>query len=81
MTVVYQPLPGQLDLGDGHHFWMADGDGLWHDGRCRSWHTIDLTSGERHRLETADPLTIVGSLICRTCGAHGFIREGRWVPV
>jgi hypothetical protein len=25
-------------------------------------------------------LTVAPSLLCRTCGNHGFIREGRWVP-
>lgn len=28
----------------------------------------------------ADPLTLSPSLLCRTCGHHGFIRDGRWVP-
>jgi hypothetical protein len=27
-----------------------------------------------------DPLTLSPSLLCRVCGHHGFIREGRWVP-
>lgn len=27
-----------------------------------------------------EPLTLSPSLACRTCGHHGFIREGRWVP-
>lgn len=26
------------------------------------------------------PLTISESLLCRACGHHGFIRNGRWVP-
>lgn len=26
------------------------------------------------------PLTLSPSLLCRACGHHGFIREGRWVP-
>jgi hypothetical protein len=31
-------------------------------------------------VESLDPLTISPSLLCRGCGDHGFIREGRWVP-
>lgn len=27
-----------------------------------------------------DPLTLAPSLLCRICGHHGFIREGKWVP-
>lgn len=26
-----------------------------------------------------EPLTLAPSLLCRACGDHGFIREGRWV--
>jgi hypothetical protein len=25
-----------------------------------------------------EPLTLSGSVLCRTCGKHGWIREGRW---
>lgn len=27
-----------------------------------------------------EPLTISPSLLCLDCGAHGFIRDGKWVP-
>lgn len=30
-------------------------------------------------VESLDPLTISPSVLCG-CGAHGFIRQGRWVP-
>lgn len=33
-----------------------------------------------HEVVTADPLTLTPSLLCDTCGLHGFIRDGRWVP-
>lgn len=26
-----------------------------------------------------DPLTLSPSILCRRCGNHGFIREGKWV--
>lgn len=26
-----------------------------------------------------DPLTLTPSVLCRKCGNHGFIRDGRWV--
>lgn len=31
-------------------------------------------------VESLEPLTLSPSLLCRVCGCHGFIREGRWVP-
>lgn len=31
-------------------------------------------------VESQEPLTLSPSLLCRTCGHHGFIRDGRWVP-
>jgi hypothetical protein len=31
-------------------------------------------------VESRDPLTLSPSIQCRTCGHHGFIRNGRWVP-
>lgn len=27
-----------------------------------------------------EPLTIAPSVLCVTCGDHGFIRDGKWVP-
>lgn len=27
-----------------------------------------------------DPLTLAPSLLCTSCGHHGFIRDGKWVP-
>lgn len=31
-------------------------------------------------LVSLEPLTITPSLLCRTCGDHGFITSGRWCP-
>lgn len=36
--------------------------------------------GPRWHLVSGDPLTIEPSILCRTCGLHGWIRQGRWVP-
>lgn len=30
-------------------------------------------------VEQEEPLTLSPSLLCRVCGDHGFVREGRWV--
>jgi len=39
-----------------------------------------LGPGELWTVEKLDPLTLSPSLLCRRCGHHGFIRDGRWVP-
>lgn len=36
--------------------------------------------GPRWKVEAPDPLTVSPSILCRTCGHHGFIRNGKWVP-
>lgn len=35
--------------------------------------------GARWGVESWEPLTLSGSVLC-SCGNHGFIRAGRWVP-
>lgn len=32
------------------------------------------------QVESMEPLTVSPSLLCRVCGHHGFIRNGRWEP-
>lgn len=32
-----------------------------------------------HVIEQGEPLTIGGSLLCLSCGLHGFVRDGKWV--
>ena len=27
-----------------------------------------------------DPLTLSPSVLCRVCGHHGWVRDGKWVP-
>lgn len=31
-------------------------------------------------VESEEPLTLSPSLLCMTCGHHGFIRDGKWIP-
>jgi hypothetical protein len=55
-------------------------------GRCVGSITFDTEAGRKygHRsywtVESMDPLTLSPSLLCITCGHHGFIRGGKWVP-
>jgi hypothetical protein len=32
-----------------------------------------------HTVLSEDPLTIQGSLLCLSCGKHGFVVEGHWI--
>ncbi len=73
------------DLGSGHRWQFDDdGDAIWMDPNCRAWHMVELRSGKNHRLQSGSlgdeaHLNVIGSLLCRECGAHGFIRDGEWV--
>lgn len=67
--------------------WGANVYHLRPDGsECVSFITFDteLTRaagdpGEKWQVKKWEPLTISPSLLCRACGDHGHIREGRWV--
>jgi hypothetical protein len=78
--------PDVVDLGLGVFLlWDGDGQGfLWHHWGCRPWASLRFQPDPRstgHRLESREPLTIAGSLLCPMgCGFHGFIRSGRWIP-
>lgn len=56
-------------------------------GRCAGGVYFDLPGVQETfpgvavwQVESWDPLTISPSLLCRICGNHGFIKNGRWVP-
>lgn len=83
--------PGNHHLGHGVYIrWDADGGGiLWHHPTCRAWAFLrfrpdPISTG--HKLLSGGPqdtehMTVEGSLLCPMgCGAHGFIRDGRWIP-
>jgi hypothetical protein len=38
-----------------------------------------MPDNHRWKVEQWEPLTISPSVLCRRCGDHGFIREGKWV--
>ncbi len=33
-----------------------------------------------HQILSTDPLHIEPSILCTSCGIHGWVRDGRWVP-
>lgn len=53
---------------------------------CSGYVTFDLPKtrevdpdGPFWHVESWEPLTISPSVLCRRCGNHGFIRDGKWV--
>jgi hypothetical protein len=82
------PVSDWIDVGPGHRVRLLDGGGvLWeHDTPPGYWvsrHQVDPAEGETWTVERLEPLTLSPSLHCAAenggCGAHGFIREGRWL--
>lgn len=44
------------------------------------WNNTEENAGRpKWAVESWEPLTISPSILCRACGHHGWIREGRWV--
>lgn len=66
-NVLHPPVEGKCS-GDG---WIAI--------EGRSWARKFTTPIATWKVEQEEPLTLSPSILCRACGDHGFIREGRWV--
>ena len=51
-------------------------------GECEGWVPFKdrYIEGQGWDVLSEEPLTLSPSLLCRTCGHHGFIRNGQWVP-
>jgi hypothetical protein len=53
------------------------------DGRCCGSVFWSVPEGDQRptwQLVSRDPLTLSPSLLCRVCGNHGWIRNGKWEP-
>jgi hypothetical protein len=60
----------------GWHVLHRRASGEW----CMGTVNIDPNTAQGvWQLIQLDPLTIDPSILCRTCGEHGYIREGQWV--
>lgn len=59
-------------------------DGLecmgWAPFEGRSWARSFENNITTWTVESDDPLTLSPSILCRVCGDHGFVRNGKWVP-
>lgn len=83
------PEDGAVFLDENHAYVLVEFEGApaginefhWTgDHWCAGWVSFkpyDPTHG--WDVLSLEPLTLSPSLLCRMCGSHGFIRDGRWV--
>jgi hypothetical protein len=64
--------------------WHLKPDGKW----CRGWVAFHGSKWANQfkagdvgwNVTQREPLTLTPSILCRSCGSHGFITNGQWVP-
>lgn len=66
-NILHPPVAGKCD-GNG---WVA------FEGR--SWAAAFEHKIDTWKVESEEPFTISPSVLCRACGDHGFVRNGKWV--
>ena len=73
----------QGDIAGINDYHRRKSDGAW----CRGWVMFNGSSlGKQFNnqggwdVTQREPLTISPSMVCRSCGDHGFIQNGKWVP-
>jgi hypothetical protein len=70
--------------GDGTRVGLLETHRAPDGSECAGSVTFDVpqarAKGPRWTVHSLDPLHLEPSILC-SCGHHGFIREGRWVPV
>ncbi len=89
------PTCSQKDLGDIGHGVIAEarylggkleGVAYWHpkpedpSQACEGYISFKPAWEDGWDLISEDPLTVSPSLLCKVCGHHGFIQQGRWIP-
>lgn len=76
-----------IDLGNGNRVEVRGEYGLtWHHARpdngaaCGTGGWVGFIPNDPYGwdLVQREPLTVSPSLLCNVCGAHGWIRNGRW---
>jgi hypothetical protein len=57
---------------------------LWHPccggERSGAWLPVHPVHSRGWAVAVESPITVSPSILCMTCGHHGWIRDGRWVP-
>jgi hypothetical protein len=75
--------PGAVEVGQsGVFIALRDSPAdtiVWH--WCAGREDWDGAYIVNHTIVSREPLTITASLACADCPWHGFITDGRWMPV
>ena len=84
----------EIDIGNGVTITFVEYDGEVvglneahkdkHGNKCFGYVAFDGSQytpkdAPKWKVISKDPLTLEPSILCRKCGNHGFIRNGRWV--
>lgn len=71
-----------VGIWEWHACSANEAPGLHGDGLTPGWIQFDTGDAPPPVWPVASryPLTLDGSILCRSCGHHGYIREDRWVP-
>jgi hypothetical protein len=66
-NIIHPTVDGKCD-GQGFISFTGRAWAREFDGRIETWEVV-----------SEEPFTISPSVLCRACGDHGFVRDGRWV--
>lgn len=71
----------RLDEDSDKFFWWShECNYAGFDGLNR--HSVRLPLSDRGwKVVSTDPLTVTPSILCGSCGCHGFITAGKWISV
>ena len=72
---------------DGQPYGLCEMHKHPNGGNCSGFVRFDTEVGRRvfgdasprWKVESLEPLTLSPSILCRTCGHHGYVRSGKWV--
>lgn len=81
-TLVFSEYQGEANVGATIAHKKPDGTecGGWIAIEGRSWaKSFDPGSIATWTITQESPLTLTPSILCRACGDHGFVTNGRWV--
>lgn len=56
-----------------------DGVTYWHEPCGKDYLAVQPAWKTGWQVQSLDPLTLAPSVLCRKCGLHGFIQNGKWV--
>ena len=81
-SICFVEYKGDSRAGLTDYHQRPDGGGL-----CSGFITFESSAWAKEfttpiptwKVESWEPLTLSPSLLCRSCGDHGFIRQGKWV--